>query len=106
MEKNKAPEHRDKPGRKPIFAQGTSLVRLQLAIPDSQMEKLRLMAAFRNVHQAVVLAELIEEGWDHHHLTWMNQNLIHPSPVHPSPAQGRKGQRAGEGGDPRDDSTR
>ena len=69
------------PGRKPIFAPGTVLVRLQLAIPGAQMEKLRLLAAFRNVHQSVVLAELIEEGWEGHHLHWMNQELLAPSPV-------------------------
>jgi hypothetical protein len=95
MEKKRTPENQDKPGRKPIFAPGTALVRLQLAIPDSQMEKLRLLAAFRNVHQSVVLAELIEEGWEHHHLKWMNQDLIHPS-LPRSP----KGQRGSDGEDP------
>jgi hypothetical protein len=95
MEKKKTPENQDKPGRKPIFAPGTALVRLQLAIPDSRMEKLRLLAAFRNVHQAVVLAELIEEGWERHHLKWMNQDLIHQSLP-----QSPKGQRGGEGEDP------
>ena len=69
-------EDQDGPGRKPIFAPGTPLVRLQVAIPEPHMEKLRLLAAFRNVHQAVVLAELIEEGWDKHHLEWMNQDLM------------------------------
>jgi hypothetical protein len=66
----------DGPGRKPIFPSGTALARLQLAIPESQMEKLRLLAAFRNIHQALVLAELIEEGWDNHHLEWMNKDLM------------------------------
>ena len=95
MEKKTSPDNQDRLGRKPIFAPGTVLVRLQLAIPDSQMEKLRLLAAFRNVHQAVVLAELIEEGWDRHHLKWMNQDLIHPSL-----AQNRSGHRDGKGKDP------
>ena len=102
MEKKTSPDNQDRPGRKPIFAPGTVLVRLQLAIPDAQMEKLRLLAAFRNVHQSVVLAELIEEGWDRHHLKWMNQNLMHP----PS-AQSPNGQRDGEGKyPPKDDSAR
>ena len=76
MAKTSIPEHPDGPGRKPIFPAATVLVRFQIAIPDTQMEKLRLLAAFRNVHQAVVLAELIEEGWDRHHRSWMNQDLI------------------------------
>ena len=73
-----ATENLDGPGRKPIFASGIALARLQVAIPEGHMEKLRLLAAFRNVHLALVLAELIEEGWDKHHLSWMNQDLMHP----------------------------
>ena len=91
MVKTLKPENMEGPGRKPIFAAGTALVRLQLAIPYPQMEKLRLLAAFRNVHQAVVLAELIEEGWENHHLTWMNQDLMHPSSAqHPGGPRDRE----------------
>jgi len=76
MAKTSKPGNPGGPGRKPIFATATALVRFQIAIPVAQMEKLRLLAAFRNVHQAVVLTELIEEGWDCHHRHWMNQDLI------------------------------
>ena len=79
--KGPPPEHPGGPGRKPIFTPGTALVRLQLAIPEAQMEKLRLLAAFRNVHQSIVLAELIEEGWEAHHRDWMNQELIASPPA-------------------------
>jgi len=80
------------PGRKSIFPPGMALSRLQLAIPETQMEKLRLLAAFRNIHQAVVLAELIEEGWDSHHLEWMNQDLMHsPSAQRQSVEPAREG---------------
>jgi hypothetical protein len=85
------------PGRKSIFPSGTALSRLQFAIPETQMEKLRLLAAFRNTHQAVVLAELIDEGWDNHHLEWMNQDLIQ-SPL----AQSQSGESGREGKDLQD----
>jgi hypothetical protein len=79
--KRPPPENPAGPGRKPIFTPGTVLVRLQLAIPYAQMEKLRLLAAFRNVHPSVVLAEIIEEGWEAHHRHWMNQDLMTQPPA-------------------------